>query len=39
MIHLIMREEKWDLIYLFVKYQHDWSFLNTQLTKVQDKHF
>jgi hypothetical protein len=39
MIRFVMHEEKWELIYLFVKYQHDWSFFNTQSTKVKHKNF
>lgn len=34
LIHLIMQYERWDLIYLVVKYEHDWTFLNNQSTKV-----
>jgi len=39
MIHLIMQYEQWELIHLFVKHEHDWSFLNTQSTKVKHENF
>lgn len=34
-IHLIVKYEQWDLIYLLVKHEHDWIFLNIQSTKVK----
>jgi hypothetical protein len=37
MIHLIMQYEQWELLNLLVKHEHDWSFLNTQSTKVKHK--
>ncbi|CAF3316737.1 unnamed protein product [Rotaria socialis] len=34
MAHLIMENERWDLIHLFAKYEHDWSFFNNQSGKL-----
>jgi hypothetical protein len=34
-IHYMMKYEQWTWIELFVKYEHDWSFLHTQSTKVE----
>jgi hypothetical protein len=34
-IQLIMKNEQWELINLFVKHQHDWSFMHTPSTKVK----
>ncbi|CAF1399038.1 unnamed protein product [Rotaria sordida] len=36
MVHLIMQYEQWELIYLFVKYEHDWSFLHNQSTQLPE---
>jgi len=33
-IHHMMQYEQWKWIQLLVKYEHDWSFLHTQSTKV-----
>ncbi|CAF5223291.1 unnamed protein product, partial [Rotaria magnacalcarata] len=33
MAHMIMENERWDLIHLFAKYEHDWSFFNNQSGK------
>lgn len=35
MIHLIMKDERWDLIQLFVKHERDWTFLNNHSLKVK----
>ncbi len=34
-IHHMMQYEQWTWIQLLVKYEHDWSFLHTQSTKVK----
>jgi hypothetical protein len=34
-IQLIMKNEQWELINLFVKHQRDWSFMRTPSTKVK----
>jgi hypothetical protein len=39
MIHLIMEYEQWELINLLVEHEHDWTFLNTQSTKVKYENF
>lgn len=35
-VQLVMQYEKWELIYLLVKHEHDWAFLHTPTSKVNN---